>query len=312
VCILSEINSGTSIKQVRKYERATQEALNLSKSILKIIKMITYEKIVPVIPGNHIKDWQKIRKKQWKFVKFSLAKNLKIDGYEIKGFKDNYYLSEEVTGFHDPVGWEPTPILPMWLSPDQSREQWARIWDHLANGDSGCEWDFELYRKWFLDYAHTGERIPTKEQTYGAFGGMEQRLLDVFVRSETYTDDMFTLGKTEYRKIPWETPKRTHSAVIGKISTFFNDNSDVSNFSPSQWLHNLFISTFEYDIEYSESSDEYCMGEISNLLNEDLLDTFHENHIKAGLLLIDIFEDQMAPKYLRDLWHRVKKHKGYG
>jgi len=45
VCILSEINSGTSIKQVRKYERATLEALNLSKSMLKIIKMISYDRM---------------------------------------------------------------------------------------------------------------------------------------------------------------------------------------------------------------------------------------------------------------------------
>ncbi len=270
--------------------------------------MIEYEKITPMIPGKHIKNWQKIRKKQWKFVKYSLAKNLKSDGYEIKDFKDNYYLSEEVTGFHDPVGWEPRPILPMWLSPDQSQEQWDRIWAHCIET---YNFRFDYYREQFLIYAHIGERIPTKEQTYGAFGGMEQRLLEVFVRSDTYTDDMFTLGKTEYRKIPWPTAKRTHSAIIGKTSTFFNDNSDASNFSPSQWLHNLFISTFEYDIEYSQSSDEYCMGEIAKLLDEKLIETFHDNHIKAGMLLIDIFEDQTAPKYLRELWEKVKKDKGY-
>jgi len=269
--------------------------------------MITYEKIVPLIPEEHITDWQKIRKKQWKFVKYSLAKNLKADGYEIKDFKENYYLSEEVTGFHDPVGWEPTPLLPMWLSPDQSQEQWDRIWSHLASGNTGCEWDFELYRKWFLDCAHTGERIPTKEQTYGAFGGMEQRLLEVFVRSETYTDDLFTLGKTEYRKIPWESPFDVHNAVMACTV----DDNFSSPFSPYQWLHNLFISTFEYDIDYSESSDECCMKTISKLLNEDLVENFHENQIKAGMLLIDIFEDQMAPKYLRDLWKKVKKDQGH-
>ncbi len=270
--------------------------------------MISYEKIVPLIPGNHIKDWQKIRKKQWKFVKKSLAKNMYFDSYDIKFVKDSYYLAEDMTGNNDPIDWEPRPILPMWLSPDQSQEQWDRIWDHCVES---YNFRFDHFRKEFLADAHTGEYLPTKEQTYGAFGGMEQRLLEVFVRSETYTDDLFTLGKTEYRKIPWESPYDVHNAIICKITHYFRDYVDESLYSPYQWLHNLFISTFDYDIKYDERGDRSSLTRLSNLLSDEKNKKFHENHVKAGLMMVDIIEDQMAPKYLRDLWKKVKKDQGY-
>ena len=54
-----------------------------------------YEKIEPVFPGNHVKDWQKIRKKQWKFIKNIIeecrSSALKLS---IPQIKKEYFLLE--------------------------------------------------------------------------------------------------------------------------------------------------------------------------------------------------------------------------
>ncbi len=55
--------------------------------------MFEYEKIEPVFPGNHIDGWQKIRKKQWKFIKNIIKESPSTALHAmINDIKKEYYL----------------------------------------------------------------------------------------------------------------------------------------------------------------------------------------------------------------------------
>jgi len=83
-----------------------------------------------VIPGNHIHDWQKIRKAQWKTVKEVLKYRLDLDTQSIKDIKQDYVLDCEG---EDPVSFEPPPLVGLWFCADQSEEKWQEIWNRFSD-----------------------------------------------------------------------------------------------------------------------------------------------------------------------------------
>lgn len=280
------------------------------------MKSYSYEIITPVIPNEQVKDRQKIRKKQWKFVKQSLE-SLFVKKERIKELKEDY-LADDLDGDYHPMYWQPRPLAGLWLSLDQSEEKWAEV---MAHCEETYRFRFDQKREQFLERAHNGETdVSVLDQTYGAFGGLEQRLLKEFVRSEVYTDDLFKLGDNEYRKIPWKTPMWTFYYVAGGLSSYFvpfkegrKRTIDSSPYSPYQWLHNLLISTFEYDLSEDEEFEmqsirAYCR-DLKGMLSNDIQKICHPNHLLAGHRLIEIFEDEMAPKFLRDTWIKTRDGK---
>lgn len=282
------------------------------------MKTYKYEQITPVIPGNDAADWQKVRKKQWKYVKGSLE-SLFVNKDEIKYLKQDY-LSDSLTGDNHPCYWEPVPLIGMWLSPDQSEVMWQQVWDSLLGESKGWSYDFKRTREEFFTVAHSGEQgVTVNDQVFGAFGGLEQRLLKEFVRSDVYTDDTFELWENEYRKIPWESPRRTFGAILAYMTELFTpyekENGEknilVSPYSPYQWLHNLLVSTFDHGVENDfdqQSVNAYCRR-LKGIFDQDIRDLCHPDHLVAGDRLVEIFEDEMAPKFLRDTWIKARDRK---
>ncbi|TNC83551.1 MAG: hypothetical protein CSH37_13710 [Thalassolituus sp.] len=281
-----------------------------------------YEKIEPVFPGNHVKDWQKIRKKQWKFIKNIIeecrSSSLKLSIPEIK---KEYYLLEspnfdaeyskwaysEISAEYHPHQWEGGLWLTLLLCSDQSEEAWANIWDRCVK--YGCNYNFS--RDMFIKYnTYIGQS--EESLAFGIFGGLEQRMLPYFVQSDVYTDDMITLGRDEYRKIPWKSPQETFRQIFFYMSKLTPNKSNPCGFVPYQWLHGLLVSTFSYDLltdEELELSATFSCQDVKNVLREDAEDLYHPNNIKANRLMIEILEDEGTPQWLRKIWADVRDGK---
>ena len=275
--------------------------------------MFDYEKIDPIFPGKHVEGWQKIRKSQWKSVKETLDWVFNFDKDDIKAVKQHIYLADELSDdIEEPSDWTGSPMSAWFLNPDQSEESWDSVWNKLnklkIRPESRTE-DILICdaRKRFLQEVHN---IQQPEGDFGAFGGLEQRMLPYLIQSKVYTDETFEFGSTKraVRKVPWQSPHRTHEAIISRNGKFAQQ--PVNPYSPIQWLHEMFVSTFQYDIEYDEVGDRACMRYYKKLLDTSKPDElYHINHIRSAQRMIDIFEDETAPKYLRELWIKVRDEK---
>ena len=282
--------------------------------------MFEYEKIEPVIPGNHIEGWQKIRKKQWKYVKKSLGA-LNVKPGEAQHIKKTLYLLEtpefpnnqECSWLPDetihPGNWLPAPMLGFFLCADQSEQAWKGIWEKYAQHGS----DFDFYRDRFFQYVPHGYGPDENNQDpFGTFGGLEQRMLSYLIQSDVYTDDMFQMGRFEYRKIPWKSASSTFINIFYDISSAVRRDYWVSPFCHAQWLHGLLVSCFSHDIDNDEvvfSESKIFCRELRNVLDSDADETFHPNHLKAARLLITILEDEGTPQWLRKIWVDVRDGK---
>ena len=276
----------------------------------------------PLIPGSHVENWQKIRKKQWTFAKATLKDNLACHSSLVRDIKE-YYVEGFEEDPEDMFEFYPTPTLAFWLAADQSEQSWQAIWqEYKEEHASGFVFSDDV--KQFLDAAHLGEEgVASLEQTYGAFGGLEQRMLAYFVPTTIYTDETQLLGGREYRLVPWETPHRTFQTLLSRSSKYFdwqwNQGDEkipypISPFSPYQYMHEMLISTFSYDLQkdnkYSEKGNYVMLSNLKNVLADNAADYYHPNHIVSGLKMVDILEDKSTtPSYLRDIWLKVKNDK---
>jgi hypothetical protein len=285
-----------------------------------MMTMFEYDQIDPVFPGNHIEGWQKIRKKQWKYVKATLGGALGVLPDAIASVKKNVYLLENPVfelgesefsphpNPHDHPGcWVPIPLLGFFLCPDRSEQAWDEIWSVFA-GRGG---DFDYYRERFFQYVPHGYGPDENNQDpFGTFGGLEQRMLPYLIQSDVYTDDMFQMGRFEYRKVPWKSAYRTFLHVFTQIAITMNSDYWVSPYTHAQWLHGLLVSCFSHDIEKDENFDINQ----AVILSQDLMGAFddsmvmnaHPNHLKAARLLITILEDEGTPQWLRKIWVDVR------
>lgn len=286
--------------------------------------MFEYETISPVIPGNHIDGWKKIRRSQWSQVKSVLQEiipNRKAKA--LTNIKNNYYLADTPlvppavdeqgswAPTMEPDFWRETMLISLFLHPDQSQQRWEQRFAEIMAPRLSERRPVETFslpdsfadRPKFLEVAHYLNK--NSDPDFGVFGGLEQRLLPYYVQSPVYTDETFIANNTEYRRIPWESPKWAFVYILSENGKF-TQSKYVSPFTPYQWLHELFISTFQYDIDYEERSDIACMEYYLPALRDNADDMFHRNHLKAARLMIEIFEDEGTPKYLRDLWRQVK------
>lgn len=281
-----------------------------------------YEKIEPVFPGNHVKDWQKIRKKQWKFIKNIIeecrSSSLKLS---IPQIKKEYFLLEspnfdaeyskwaysEISAEYHPHQWDGGLWLTLLLCSDQSEAAWDNIWERCVK--YGCNYNFS--RDMFINYnTYIGQS--EESLAFGIFGGLEQRMLPYFVQSDVYTDDMITLGRDEYRKIPWKSPQETFRQIFFYMSKLTPNKSNPCGFVPYQWLHGLLMSTFSYNLltdEELELSATFSCQDVKNVLRDDAEALYHPNNIKANRLMIDILEDEGTPQWLRKIWADVRDGK---
>ncbi len=284
--------------------------------------MFEYDKIEPVFPGNHIDGWQKIRKKQWKFIKNIIEEggHSALKGM-IPEIKKEYYLLEspnfdapyskwafsEISSEYHPHQWKGGMWLRFLLCSDQSEAAWANIWERYVK--YGC--DFDDSRDMFIKYnTYIGQS--EESLAFGIFGGLEQRMLPYFVQSDVYTDDMITLGRDEYRKIPWKSPQETFRQIFFRMSKLTAADGCMSPFRPYQWLHGLLVSTFSYDLladEELELSATFSCQDVKNVLRDDAEDLYHPNNIKANCLMIEILEDEGTPQWLRKIWADVRDGK---
>ena len=276
-----------------------------------------------LIPSEEIQDWQAIRKSQWGLAKNTL-KTLGMKTDDLKKIKPMY-----VEGFQSDPGkifdFFPEPIIQFWLYADQSTDAWDQIWDEYRS----VKQDFMGERDTFLRVAHNGEReflkydlspiVKSYKQTYGAFGGLEQQMLHYFIPSEVYTDDEMEVGGKVVRKVPWATANETFLMLLLNMLNPFKLNigenreyklDRCSPFTPTQWMHPMLVSTFSYDIEATFNENAEYLATIflilKSILDDSLHDRFHPNHIASGLNLIEIFEDEGSPSYLRNLWLSVR------
>jgi hypothetical protein len=287
--------------------------------------MFEYEKIEPVLPGNHIEGWQKIRKKQWKYVKKALGGCLGLHNDHIARYKSGVYLLEDpnfdVEGsvrspFPNPTDhpghWGPCPLGGFFICSDQSQKAWDDIWHtHSAttNGDA-----FGGLRDRFLQYVPHGYGPDENNQDpFGTFGGLEQRMLPYLIQSDVYTDELFQMGRFEYRKVPWKSAFLTFRHIFSQITTAVDSDYWVSPYFYAQWLHGLYVSCFEYDLDSHPDLNIsnmylYCQR-LMNVLDSNADETFHPNHLKAARLLITILEDEGTPQWLRKIWANVRDGK---
>jgi len=285
---------------------------------------VQYDIIIPIIPGNHIDGWEKIRKSQWKFVRRVLSEQLDIRGETLKSWKyfyTHYFEEMEEEGLFE---YYPLPLLEFWFCPDQSEKMWSNLWDAYQSKFAKRS-NYKEEQMLFFNVAGNGLKDDNhKALDYGAFGGLEQRLLDVFLTSKTYTDDTINLAGKDYRKVPWETPYLAYCYVVGGMTEPFETNcydegdvvNPISPFSPYQWLHEMVISTFDYDFhsdkKYSDDRGMIsCCKSLKKSLSDNISELVHPNHIVASHKLIDIFEDDMAPSHVRDLWIKVRDDKNF-
>ncbi|GGY54328.1 hypothetical protein GCM10011297_29030 [Bacterioplanes sanyensis] len=297
--------------------------------------MFDYEAIEPVLPGNHIENWKKIRKQQWKQIKYVFSeKFLTNDGKILADIKKNYYIADEprvpespydeygnvrrelydaegnfIPRPKDYVTWSEDLVMSLFLHPDQSEQRWQqRISQELApkrREDRPLGHDKLPAQEFFMRASHTAE--PLLDYDFGAFGGLEQRMLPVFVQSPVYTDETIIVNNAECRLVPWNTPIMAYYSVLGRLGSFSQD-VNVSPFTPYQWLHEMFISTFAYDLEPEERGSIAGLRGYLPALQDNADDIYHPNHLKAARLMIQIFEDDTAPAYLRNLWQTVKSN----
>tara|TARA_B100000287_G_scaffold147402_1_gene139142 strand:- start:1509 stop:2375 length:867 start_codon:yes stop_codon:yes gene_type:complete len=284
--------------------------------------MFEYDKIEPVFPGNHIDGWQKIRKKQWKFIKNIIEEggHSALKGM-IPEIKKEYYLLEspnfdapyskwafsEISSEYHPHQWKGGMWLRFLLCSDQSEAAWANIWERYVK--YGC--DFDDSRDMFIKYnTYIGQS--EESLAFGIFGGLEQRMLPYFVQSDVYTDDMITLGRDEYRKIPWKSPQETFRQIFFRMSKLTGNDARHLAFIPYQWLHGLLVSTFSYDLlsdKEMELSATFDCQDVKNVLRDDAEELYHPNNIKANLLMVEILEDEGTPQWLRKIWADVRDGK---
>ena len=284
--------------------------------------MFEYDKVEPVFPGNHIDGWQKIRKKQCKFIKNIIeecrSSALKLS---IPQINKEYFLLEspnfdaeyskwaysEISAEYHPHQWEGGLWLTLLLCSDHSEAAWDNIWQRCIK--YGCNYDFS--RDMFIKYStYIGQS--EESLAFGIFGGLEQRMLPYFVQSDVYTDDMITLGRDEYRKIPWKSPQETFRQIFFRMSKLTAADGCMSPFRPYQWLHGLLVSTFSYDLladEELELSATFSCQDVKNVLRDDAEDLYHPNNIKANCLMIEILEDEGTPQWLRKIWADVRDGK---
>lgn len=85
--------------------------------------------------------------------------------------------------------------------------------------------------------------------------------------------------------MPWETPYLAYCYVVGHMASAFKTNcydvedvvNPVSPFSPYQWLHEMVISTFDYDFSSDkEYSDDRGMINYCKHLKKSLSDNIDE------------------------------------
>ena len=284
--------------------------------------MFEYDKVEPVFPGNHIDGWQKIRKKQWKFIKNIIEEggHSALKGM-IPEIKKEYYLLEspnfdapyskwafsEISSEYHPHQWKGGMWLRFLLCSDQSEAAWANIWERYVK--YGC--DFDDSRDMFIKYnTYIGQS--EESLAFGIFGGLEQRMLPYFVQSDVYTDDMITLGRDEYRKIPWKSPQETFRQIFFRMSKLTGNDARHLAFIPYQWLHGLLVSTFSYDLlsdKEMELSATFDCQDVKNVLRDDAEELYHPNNIKANLLMVEILEDEGTPQWLRKIWADVRDGK---
>jgi hypothetical protein len=282
--------------------------------------MFDYETIEPVLPGNHIENWKKIRKQQWKQVKYTYsdwsAKNL-------ADVKKNYYIADEPQvpppdfdqhGNYTPqpygsASWEENLLMSLFLHPDQSEQRWQqKIAEEMApkrREDRPLGRDKLPGQEFFMLQSHTVE--PLLDYDFGGFGGLEQRMLPVFIKSPVYTDETIIVDNAECRLIPFDTPREAFATVLYSNGTY-SRAMYVSPYTPFQWLHEMLVSTFAYDPEPNERGDEISLCGYLPALQDNADDIYHPNHLKAARLMIQIFEDDTAPAYLRNLWQTVKNN----
>jgi hypothetical protein len=289
--------------------------------------MFEYDVVEPVLPGNHIKDWQKIRKKQWKYVKYSLEfyNFMSISSYNTKAIKNEIFLAD---GHPDEVDhdswfhyakffgdWGPKPLLGFFLCSDQSQEAWDKIWESTINGNGRSSYD--MVRDHFLRSCGATLDDSPEATAFGRYGGLEQRMLPYFVRSDVYTDDTFTIGHESFRKIPWKDPYITFETILVQISSTLTQSNAMSQHGWSQWLHGLLVSCFSYDLEKNKYYSFEDMSEVlSELLNDlrpalrdNAEDNIRANYLKSARLLITILEDEGTPQWLRKIWADVRDGK---
>ena len=136
---------------------------------------VLYSAIEPVVPGNHIDDWKKIRKGQWKVVRAVLKDKMDVNSEQIKCLKELYVTGCEAETGAD-LTLETPPLMGLWFSGDQSEVHWHKIWQAYVT-EKSKGWPFDRGVKGFLKVAHEGAFDKAGNiEPYGAFGGLEQRV----------------------------------------------------------------------------------------------------------------------------------------
>ncbi|MBU2714520.1 hypothetical protein, partial [Zooshikella harenae] len=103
------------------------------------------------------------------------VEGINIGNYEIK-LKDNF---EYLFGDH--------LLVNLWLHPDTSKARWSKVWDSMTTSYP-LNYSVDLYsdnREHFFESSSQGG-IYTE---YGAYGGLEERMVKYFVLSDCFTDE---------------------------------------------------------------------------------------------------------------------------
>ncbi|MDE1462696.1 hypothetical protein [Spartinivicinus poritis] len=272
-------------------------------------------------------SWIKKRKAEWKHVKYSLKNHMLFIEREEHKYLKQYFLTgkdEElningdyqklVEDFDADFYWLHL-LVSMWLHPDTSKKRWVSHWEAMTDNYPIPHSinTYEDNRRLFFDSANQGG-VYTE---YGAFGGLEERMVKFFVLSDHYTDEKILIEKRDVKIIPWKDANTTFIYIFGGCGEYFTKKTKQgikSNpYDPYQYLIPLMVDCFKY-LNKKEFEDEYSINSLkidmhSLLYGLKLQDEFYSQHIEYGKKIYDILESGIAPNFLLDIWKKVKTEK---
>lgn len=176
-------------------------------------------------------QWLNERKIKWKNVKFSLKNYMQyIDRIDHQYLKE-YFLTGQTRELNisdyqplvnDYVGsnfFTYHLLVNFWLNPDQSEGRWNSVWYSMAKNYplTRCVGSYQKNRERFFESASQGGVY----NEYGAYGGLEERMVKYFVLSDHYTEEKILIENKEIRMIPWSDADTTFIYIFGGCSNYF-------------------------------------------------------------------------------------------
>ena len=168
------------------------------------------------------KEWMKERRAKWKKVQVRLKDMFFIKKDFKAAIKEYFMTGAEGEGHGSMKKLDVAPLIELWLHPDDSPENWARI---KKKYDSSL-WGMSRYR--FLDTVRSLGDDHLSGSTESFFDGRDERLYDLFAKRRLKREDYLDLGDDEFHKKAWGSFRLAANIVHALLDDVFNPYNSLS------------------------------------------------------------------------------------